>query len=164
MPRKRGATDCISYGLLRALRSCNPTCDRLCRSVAAFASLLHPLSERMWLTDRAYSRFRPVSHGFTLIPLPGMNGINSVTYQGRIQHVIYSRIQHIIYITNVSNQTPHVKIISAFLWKKCSFFQTECVIQRAASLSKIKHGRKRARQIVLRLLHRVIHRAAFCKI
>lgn len=156
MPHKRGATDCISYGLLRALRSCNPTCDRLCRSVAAFASLLHPLSERMWLTDRAYSRFRRVSHGFTLIPLPGMNGINSVTYQGRIQHVIYN--------TNVSNQTPHVKIISSFLWKKCSFFQTECVIQRAASLSKIKHGRKRARQIVLRLLHRVIHRAVFCKI
>ena len=156
MPHKRGATDSISYGLLRALHSCNPTCDRLRRSVAAFASLLHTLCERMWLTARAYSRFRRVSHGFTLIALPGMNGINSVTYQ--------SRIQHVIYITNVSNQAPHVKIISAFLWKKCSFFQTECVIQRAASLSKIKHGRKRARQIVLRLLHRVIHRAAFCKI
>lgn len=156
MPRKRGAKDCISYGLLRALRSCNPTCDRLRRSVAAFASLLHPLCERMWLTDRAYSRFRRVSHSFTLIPQPVTNGFNPVIHQARTQHEIY--------ITNVSNQAPHVKIISAFLWKKCSFFQTECVIQRAASLSEIKHGRKRARQIVLRLLHRVIHRAAFCKI
>ena len=149
-------TYCISYGLLRASHSRNPPGDRLRRSVAAFAPPLHTLCERMWLTAHAYSRFRRVSHGFTPIPLPGMNGINSVTYQ--------SRIQHVIYITNVSNQAPHVKIISAFLWKKCSFFQTECVIQRAASLSKIKHGRKRARQIVLRLLHRVIHRAAFCKI
>ena len=63
------ATNCISYGLLRASHSRNPTGDRLRRSVAAFAPPLHTLCERMWLTARAYSRFRRVSHGFTLIPV-----------------------------------------------------------------------------------------------
>ena len=75
---------CISYGLLRASHSRNPTGDRLRRSVAAFAPPLHTLCERMWLTARAYSHFRAACASLRAHTCCLRNRIQSLTHAFRV--------------------------------------------------------------------------------
>ena len=77
------AIHCISYGLLRASHSRNPTGDRLRRSVAAFAPPLHTLCERMWLTARAYSHFRAACASLRAHTCCLRNRIQSLTRASR---------------------------------------------------------------------------------
>lgn len=52
MPCKRGATNCIGYGLLRALHSRSPAGGRLRRSVRAFDELIQNIEDRKMIDKK----------------------------------------------------------------------------------------------------------------